>query len=96
MSHDVFGGAADQDMFESGRAVGRSNDQIRAMLDGTSANLLASVPDLERRLDSDSVPLSPFDQFPHLPPRSFLRVLHQQWEVVAHILVTGYVVLKGH
>ncbi|MEY2519701.1 MAG: hypothetical protein QOF24_1460 [Verrucomicrobiota bacterium] len=41
MSHHVFRGDADQDMFEAGRAVGGSHDQIRAVLEGSRADLLA-------------------------------------------------------
>ena len=47
MSHNVFCGAPDQDMFEAGCSVCGSHNRVRMVVDGSRANLLTGVPDLQ-------------------------------------------------
>ena len=48
MSHDVFRGAAHQDMFEPGYAVRGSDNQVRVVVGRSRANLLTGMPYLHR------------------------------------------------
>src|SRR6266480_4296376 len=56
VAHDILRCAADQDMFESGRAVSGGHDQIRPMLESPRANLLTRMPDLKRGLHCEPLP----------------------------------------
>ena len=44
MSHHVLGRASHQDMFETGRTVSGSDDQVHVVVDRSGANLLTGVP----------------------------------------------------
>src|ERR1700731_1255309 len=94
MPNHILSGAAEQDMLEAGRSMCRSHDNIRATVFGAIADLLPSMPDLQRRLHFDSVPVCFFNQIPHLITGGLFGVLGEQWKVVARVLITRDVILE--
>jgi hypothetical protein len=90
----VFSGAAKQDMLEAGRAMRRSNDQVRARGLGSRTNLIARVADLQRGLDLNPLLISLLHEIAHLFPRGFFGLLHEAREIVSRVFVTRDVVLE--
>jgi len=77
MTHHVFRGAADENMFEPGGAVSGRNDQVCMLRGRPRANLLTRMPDLERWHDLNPIPIAPFHQLAHLTSSDLFGLLHQ-------------------
>ena len=69
MPDNVFRSTPDKDVFESSRSMGGSHNHVRLMFERAGTNLLTGVPDLQRRLHFDSLPICLFNQIAHLTPR---------------------------
>src|SRR2546423_13537753 len=96
MAHNIFRGAANQDVLESGYSVGGCDDHVRMVFDGPRANSLTGMSDLEGRFYFDSIPIRFFDQIAHLKPRRPFGLLHPHRKVVARAFVTRDEVLKSN
>ena len=96
MADHVFRGAAEQHVLETGSAMRRCHNEVRALLRRPRANLLAGMPDLERRSDVDSVPGFFFKQLAHLTALRLFRLLQSERQIVARILVARHEILQSN
>ena len=80
-------------MLESSSSMRRCNDQIRAIFVSASANLVANVANLQRRLDFDPIPIGFSHEIVHLFPRIIFGLLHQERKIVSRVFIACEVIL---
>ena len=73
LPHQMLSNAADENMFESGEAVRRSNNQINILPQGKVADLLDRRSNHELGRELDPAELRAADEFSHLLLRIFCR-----------------------